>query len=80
MARRLRALGVGVAMALSERPMGAQMKRSEKLAARFAVFVGEKEIGSGRFGVKDLATGEQVELSEIEIVPRVTGWREGERG
>lgn len=79
MARRMRALGVGVAMALSERPMGAQMKRSEKLAARFAVFVGAKEIESGRFGVKDLATGEQVELSEIEIVPRVQGRSEGER-
>jgi histidyl-tRNA synthetase len=79
MARRLRALGLSVAMPLAERPMGAQLKRSEKLGARFAVFVGKDEIEKGRFGVKDLATGEQVEMPEGTIAERVAASRGTQR-
>jgi len=68
MARRLRSQGLAVAAPLSERPLGAQIKRAEKLGARYAVFVGESEISRGRFGMKDLSTGEQVEKDEAEIV------------
>lgn len=79
MARRLRGAGLSVAMPLAERPMGAQLKRSEKLGARFAVFVGKDEIEKGRYGVKDLATGEQVDLPEEAIVPRVAASRGTQR-
>jgi histidyl-tRNA synthetase len=68
MARRLRAAGLAVAAPLSERPLGAQIKRAEKVGARYAVFVGASEMERGRFGMKDLATGEQVERDEAGIV------------
>ena len=68
MARRLRAQGLSVASPLSERPLGAQMKRAEKAGARYAVFVGESELARGLYGMKDLATGEQVDRDEAGIV------------
>lgn len=71
LARSLRAAGLSVAMAVSERPLGAQMRRAERSGARFALFVGQGEIESGRFGLKDLRSGEQIEVEEGGIVPAV---------
>jgi len=70
MARRLRAAGLAVLAPLSSRPLGAQIKRAEKAGARFAAFLGESELARGRFGLKDLATGEQVETDEAGIVAK----------
>ena len=72
-ARRLRAAGLRVAMPLSVRPMGAQLKRADRAGARFALFVGEGEIGIGRYGLKDLATGEQCAVAEEDLVERLGG-------
>ena len=71
MAKRLRAAGVRVAVPLIERPLGAQMKRAERLHARFALFVGEAELAHGKFGLKDLKSGEQAEVAEAGIVAAV---------
>jgi histidyl-tRNA synthetase len=76
-ARSLRGRGLRVAMPLTERPLGAQMKRAERSGARFALFVGEAEIARGRFGLKDLASGEQVEVDETGIEAAVRGERKG---
>jgi len=72
LARRLRGKGLRVAMPLTERPLGAQMKRAERLGARFALFVGEAELARGRFGLKNLTTGDQIEVDEagIEVAVR----------
>jgi histidyl-tRNA synthetase len=77
LARRLRAAGIAVAMPLAERPLGAQMKRAERLGARWAVFVGSGELAAGRFGVKNLETGEQVDWDEATLTERVRGLVEG---
>ena len=73
LARSLRARGLRVVMPLTERPLGAQMKRAERVGARFALFVGETELSSGRFGLKNLTSGEQIEVDEagIEAAVRV---------
>lgn len=71
LARRLRRRGLRVAMPLAERPMGAQLKRAERLGARFALFVGEGEIRGGEYGLKDLGTGEQVALDEEAVVAHI---------
>lgn len=67
-ARRLRAAGLSVVAPLTARPLGAQMKRAERSGARYAAFVGGAELARGRFGLKDLASGEQVERDEAGIV------------
>jgi len=66
-------------MPLTERPLGAQIKRAERLRARFALFVGETELSRGRFGLKDLASGEQIEVDEAGIEAAVRG-RGNDRG
>ena len=77
LARRLRAAGLSVLAPLSARPLGAQMKRAEKAGARFAAFVGESELARGRFGLKDLASGEQVDTDEAGIVAKARAGRSG---
>ena len=68
LARRLRDSGVAVRMPLVVRPMGAQMKRASKSGAGHALFVGETELAEGRFGLKNLETGEQVTVDETELI------------
>ncbi len=75
LARTLRARGLRVAMPLAERPLGAQIKRAERVGARFALFVGEAELARRRFGLKDLASGEQTEVDEPGIERTVRGER-----
>jgi histidyl-tRNA synthetase len=53
------------------------MKRAEKAGARFAAFVGESELARGRFGFKDLASGEQVDTDEAGIVAKARAGRSG---
>jgi histidyl-tRNA synthetase len=73
LARRLRAAGVSVTMPLVERPMGAQLKRAERVGARYALFIGDGELAAGRYGLKDLATGEQVTVDEPGLLARLGG-------
>ena len=68
---RLRAAGIGCVMPLDERPMGAQLRRADRMRARYALFVGGDELAAGRLGLKDLRSGEQVLLREEQVAPRV---------
>ncbi len=70
-ARRLRSAGLNVAMPVAVRPMGAQMKRAGRTGARYALFVGEKELQDSRFGLKDLETGQQETVDEHELLARL---------
>jgi histidyl-tRNA synthetase len=38
------------------------MGAANKLQARFAIIIGEGELASGKYQVKDMASGEQMEL------------------
>jgi histidyl-tRNA synthetase len=76
LARALRAAGKRVVLPLVERPMGAQLKRAERVGARYALFVGGSELASGRYGLKDLASGEQVSLDEAGLLARLKEGRE----
>ena len=71
MAHRFRRRGLRVMMPVVERSMGAQLKRADRAAARWAVFVGEEELRVGRFGTKNLTSGEQESLDERAILERL---------
>lgn len=75
LARRLRSAGLHVTTSVVDRPLGAQMKRAERVRARFAVFCGADELASGRLGVKDLRSGEQVAMDEAALIARVRAAR-----
>jgi len=47
------------------------LETASKQGARFAVIVGENEVKSGQFAVKNLATSEQVSLGRDEIAAHV---------
>jgi histidyl-tRNA synthetase len=44
------------------------LETASKIAARFAIIIGENEVTNGQFAVKDLNKGEQVSLSRDELV------------
>jgi histidyl-tRNA synthetase len=71
MAKRFREAGVSTSMPVLERPLGAQLRRATRSGARFAVFVGQEELASRRYGLKDLRSGEQLTLDEAQILARV---------
>ena len=68
---RLRQAGLRVMSPLQERTLGAQMKRAGRSGARFALFVGKDELATGRFGFKDLTSGEQIEATLDDVCRRL---------
>jgi histidyl-tRNA synthetase len=50
-----------------------QMKRANKMGARFVAILGEKEVASGRVALKDMDRGDQDEISLEDVVERVSG-------
>jgi histidyl-tRNA synthetase len=47
------------------------LETASKLAARYAIIVGENEVKSGEFAVKNLATGEQVTVPRTELAQKL---------
>jgi len=62
LASELRREGVGVEMAYEPMKLKRSLSIANRLQARFAVIIGEGELASGRYQVKDMATGEPQEI------------------
>ena len=60
-AEQLRAQGRSVDLVLSGKRLGDQLRYAAKVA-EFALVVGENEVKSGKFGLKNLQTGETTEI------------------
>jgi histidyl-tRNA synthetase len=69
MARELR-LG-GRSVEVGEGKPKRSMEIANKTGARYSLFIGENEMAAGRYGLKNMATGEQVELTRDEIAARL---------
>lgn len=54
-----------------ERSLKAQMREAGRLGARFAVILGEDEIRRGVVGLKDMETGEQVEVGRADVAAAI---------
>ncbi len=67
LARDLRAAGIAVVTEFEDRKMKKAMAQAAKSRARYALIIGDDEIAGGRYGLKNLATGEQQSLSAEEI-------------
>jgi histidyl-tRNA synthetase len=70
-ARELREAGLAVSLEFEERKIKKAMTQAAKSGARFALIVGEDEVAQNRYGLKNLATGEQESLSLEEIIARL---------
>jgi histidyl-tRNA synthetase len=68
----LRAKGVNIAVDNTSRKLDAQIKSAVKSGARYALFIGEKELQSKSYKLRDLEKGEERQLSINQIASTLT--------
>lgn len=71
LAGQLRAAGVRVDLAYGDRGLKGAMRAADRSGARIALVAGDREIDDGIVGVKDLATGDQVDVATEQVVAEV---------
>jgi len=71
LAAALRAAGVRVDLAYGERGLKGAMRAADRSGARIALIAGERDVASGTVGVKDLSTGDQVDVAIGLVVDAV---------
>ena len=71
LARELRDRGVTVSLGDETFRLKKSLETASKIGARYALIVGENEIKSGQFALKDLGTGEQVSVPRENIAAKV---------
>lgn len=71
LAAALRAAGVRVDVAYGDRGLKGAMRGADRSGATIALVVGDRDIEAGTVGVKDLVTGEQVDLAGDAVVADV---------
>jgi histidyl-tRNA synthetase len=67
-AKTLRAQGLRVEMPPTELKFGKALDRANKLAAKYALILGDKEISEGLWTVKIMSEGSQITLDEEEVL------------
>lgn len=70
-AKQLRANGIAVAIDFTERKMKKAMSIASDSGARFAIIIGDNEITTGQYGLKELSTGEQRFLDLETIIKTI---------
>ena len=71
LARFFRANGVECLIEFKDRGMKAHFGRANKLQAAWVIIVGDDEMAKGRFGLKEMATGSQVDGTREELLDRL---------
>jgi histidyl-tRNA synthetase len=72
-AKTLRNAGFRVELPATELKFGKALERASKLGSRFALILGDNEIQSGEWTLKNLATSEQQKLSEQALLEYLRG-------
>jgi len=67
LAHRLRNAGIRVEVEHRGGSLKSQLKRADKMRARLGLIVGEDEVISRRVQLKNFSTGQQLEISEIDL-------------
>jgi histidyl-tRNA synthetase len=71
LAGQLRAAGVRVDLTYGDRGLKGAMRAADRSGARLALVAGDRDIEAGTVGVKDLTTGEQVDITTDSVVAEV---------
>lgn len=66
--KNLRDAGFAIESDLMVRSFKAQFKYADKIGARFVITIGDDEIAEGKLSIKNMQTGEQVKMTEAEIM------------
>jgi histidyl-tRNA synthetase len=67
----LRAAGVRVDLAYGDRGLKGAMRASDRSGATIALVAGDRDIENSTVGVKDLMTGDQVDIATDSVVEEV---------
>jgi histidyl-tRNA synthetase len=67
----LRAAGVRTDLAYGDRGVKSAMRAADRSGARVALVAGDRDIEAGTLGVKDLSTGDQVDVALNDVVAEV---------
>jgi histidyl-tRNA synthetase len=67
-AKTLRKAGFSVELPATELKFGKALERASKLGSRFALILGDNEVQSGEWTLKNLATSEQQKLTEQALL------------
>jgi histidyl-tRNA synthetase len=59
-------------MDYSDKSLKSQMKRADRLGARYVLIVGDDELKSGSAALRNMATKEQVSVSLDNLVDNIT--------
>jgi histidyl-tRNA synthetase len=51
------------------------MELANKLGARYTLIVGENEMATGKYALKNMSTGEQLDLTQDEIAAKLAAAR-----
>ncbi len=73
LARFFRANGVECLLEFKDRGMKSHFGRANKIGAAWVLVVGDDEIAKGRFGLKDMATGRQIDGAREELLALLRG-------
>jgi histidyl-tRNA synthetase len=71
----LREMGLNIAVDATDRKLGAKLKHAEKQGVRYVIFVGETELTSEQFGIKDLQSGKEEKHSLQRLVTAIKDFR-----
>lgn len=74
--QQLRQAGFKAELDLSGSAFGKQFKRADRSAAKACLILGDAEAEKGTVQLKWLASGEQAELVQAELVSQFEGWRD----
>jgi histidyl-tRNA synthetase len=72
-AKMLRAAGIGVELPPTEQKFGKALERASKLAAGYALLLGEDEVATGVWTLKNLADGKQDKMKDSEAIAFLRG-------
>lgn len=75
-ASKLREAGVSTDIDLMERKLGKALRYASVICARYTVIVGSKELAAGSVTLRNMASGEQVEVPLSELAVRITSERD----
>jgi len=67
----LRAAGLNIAVDLTGRKMGDQIKNADKKGFKYILIIGETELMDGRFKLKNLQSGEEQQLPVTDVAKRL---------
>jgi len=70
-ARRLRAAGISCEVFPDSRPLGKQLKYADRKGFRLVIIAGVDEFAEGTWQLKDLASGQQHEVSDEDLVETI---------